>query len=183
MNKLHFEQTPLRGALVVVPLPYSDERGQMIRTFCLREFASSGIDFTICQTNASINHRAGTLRGMHYQETPAAEAKIVRCVRGSVYDVVIDLQPDSPTYLQHFGIELSAENMKMLYIPEHYAHGFLTLEDNTELHYLVDNFYTPEYSRGYRYDDPVFNIDWPRPVECISSQDLNWPLITGEIAC
>lgn len=180
MEKLHFKQTPLSGAWVVEPEPYTDNRGQMIRTFCRRELAEHGVEFDICQTNASINVHAGTLRGMHRQVAPVAKSKIVRCVRGSVFDVIVDMRPDSPTYLQHFSIELTAENMKMLVIPKSFSHGFLTLEDDTELHYMVDNYYTPEYGRGVRYDDPALGIKWPRPVEYISEQDKNWPLLNGD---
>lgn len=180
MDKLKFMQTPLEGALVMEPNPYTDERGQMIRTFCRRELSEHGVDFDICQTNASVNLHAGTLRGMHLQVAPVAKSKIVRCVRGRVFDVIVDMRPGSSTYLQHFSVELSAENMKMLVIPKSFSHGYLTLEDNTELHYMVDNFYTPEYGRGMRYDDPALAIEWPRPVEYISEQDKHWPMLKGE---
>lgn len=180
MAKLNFEQTPLEGAWVIEPFAHQDDRGLMVRTFCHRELAEYGIDFNICQANASINIHAGTLRGMHCQVEPMAKSKIVRCVRGRVYDVIVDMRPESPTYLQHFATELSAENMRMLVIPKNFAHGFLTLEDQSELHYMVDNYYTPEYGRGWRYDDPAFGIEWPRSVEFISEQDKNWPLIKGD---
>ena len=179
MEKLHFEQTPLQGAWIVEPDPYVDQRGQMVRTFCRREFAEHGIEFEVAQTNASINNHAGTLRGMHCQVEPVAKGKIVRCVRGGVFDVIVDMRPESATYLRSFGVELTAENMKMLVIPKSFAHGFLTLEDDTELHYMVDNFYTPEHGRGLRYNDPVLKINWPRPVEYISAQDESWPLLQG----
>ena len=179
MGKLYFEQTPLEGAWVVKPEPFVDDRGQMIRTFCSNEFSEHGIEFNIAQSNASINLHAGTLRGMHYQVEPVAKGKIVRCVRGRVFDVIVDVRPDSSTYLQHFSVELTAENMKMLVIPKSFAHGFLTLEDNTEIHYMVDNFYTPQYGAGLRYDDPALEIEWPIPIVGISEQDKNWPLLRG----
>lgn len=180
MGKLNFESAPLDGAWIMTPNPYQDDRGMMVRTFCRNELADAGIEFGIAQTNASINPRAGTLRGMHLQVDPVAKGKIVRCVRGSVYDVIVDLRPDSPTYLKHFGIELSADNMTSLVIPKSFAHGFLTLEDNTELHYMVDNFYTPELGRGLRYDDPALGINWPKPIEVISDADRSWPLLEGD---
>ena len=151
----------------------------MIRTFCHKELADAGIGFEIAQTNASVNPKAGTMRGMHCQVAPIAKRKLVRCVRGSVYDVIIDMRPESPTYRQHFGIELSAANMKMLFIPQNCFHGFLTLEDDTELHYMVDNYYTPEHGRGLRYDDPALGIEWPRSIDVISEQDRAWPLLDG----
>lgn len=182
MEKLHFEQTPLQDAWIVKPDPYIDNRGRMIRTFCRNEFMDYGIDFNVAQCNASINRHAGTLRGLHFQLDPVAKSKLVRCVRGSVYDVIVDMRMESATYLQHFGIELTAENLKMIVIPKNFAHGFLTLEDDTELHYMVNNFYTPEYGRGIRYNDPMLGIDWPIPVNVISDQDKNWPLLEKDSA-
>jgi len=177
MEKLYFKETPLSGAWIIKPKPYRDGRGQMSRTFCRNELLEHGIDFQVMQTNSSINLHAGTLRGMHAQVAPAAKSKIVRCVRGSVYDVIIDMRPHSDTYLQHVGVQLSAENMKMVVIPENFYHGFLTLEDNSELNYLVNNFYAPQYGRGMRYDDPVLGIQWPEPIQIISEKDKNWPLL------
>jgi dTDP-4-dehydrorhamnose 3,5-epimerase len=127
------------------------------------------------RTNISFNKKRGTLRGMHYQVAPYEEIKLVRCTRGAIYDVIIDLRPDSPTFRKWTGEELTAENYTMLYVPERFAHGFLTLEDTTEVTYQVSQFYSPESARGVRYDDPLFAIEWPHQVEVISNQDLRWP--------
>lgn len=127
------------------------------------------------QCNLSFNHRAGTLRGMHYQAPPATETKLVRCVRGAIFDVIVDLRPNSPTFLQHVGVELTAENRRALYVPELFAHGYQTLTDDTEVLYMVGEFYTPGAERGLRYDDPALGIAWPLPVSAISEKDLAWP--------
>jgi dTDP-4-dehydrorhamnose 3,5-epimerase len=124
----------------------------------------------------SFNYNKGTLRGMHYQVPPAAETKFIRCVRGGIYDVIVDMRPESPTFLQHIGVELTADNRRALYIPEMFAHGFQTLSDDTEVLYLVGEFYTPGYERGLRYDDPALKLEWPLPVSVISEKDANWPL-------
>jgi dTDP-4-dehydrorhamnose 3,5-epimerase len=171
------ELTPcgLGDAWVVAPEPIADQRGFFARTFCAREFAARGLKAAVAQANLSFNHRRGTLRGLHYQLPPAAEAKLVRCTRGAVYDVIVDLRPDSPTYRRHFGIELSADNRLAIYVPEMFAHGCLTLTDHAELAYHVSEFYAPEHERGFRYDDPAFNIVWPGPVEVLSAKDASWP--------
>jgi dTDP-4-dehydrorhamnose 3,5-epimerase len=170
-----FTETPLQGAFVVDLEPHRDERGFFARTFCRREFEKHGINPAVAQCNISFNARAGTLRGMHFQKPPAAEVKLVRCIRGAFYDVIADLRRGSPTYRAHFSVELSAENRRALVIPEGFGHGFLTLLDNTEVEYQMSEFYEPGRASGFRYDDPNFGIRWPFPVEVISEQDLNWP--------
>lgn len=170
-----FTPTPLRDAWVIELQSFSDNRGSFARTFCAREFEEKGLKPTVVQANLSYNHKKGTLRGMHYQLPPAMETKLVRCTRGAIYDVIIDLRPDSPSYLQHFGVELSAENRKAYYVPEMFAHAYLTLTDGAEVVYQVGEFYTPGFERGVRYDDPRFNIQWPVPIEVISDKDASWP--------
>lgn len=170
-----FQPTPLAGAYVVELEQRSDARGFFARTFCAREFEEMGLKPTVAQANVSYNHLAGTLRGMHYQVPPAAETKLVRCTRGAIHDVIIDLRPESPSYLQHFGIDLSEENRKALYVPEMFAHGYLTLSDGAEVIYQVGEFYTPGYERGIRHDDPRFAIRWPAEIRVISDKDAAWP--------
>jgi len=174
---MQFEPVPLKGAWVVMLDPHVDDRGYFARAFCRREFESHGIEASVAQCNASFNKLAGTLHGMHYQTEPAAETKLVRCVRGALYDVIVDMRPDSPTYMQHFGIELTADNLKMLFVPRNFAHGFLTLEPNTEAFYMVGEYYTPEYEQGLRYNDPALDIQWPAPVNVLSEKDGSWPLL------
>lgn len=170
-----FTPTDLPGVTVVDLDPRVDERGMFARAFCAQEFADHGLCADVVQTNLSINHRAGTLRGLHYQVPPAAETKLVRCVRGAFYDVVVDLRTESPTYLEHVGVELSAANRRALHVPEGCAHGFLTLVDDTEAIYQVSEFYAPGTEGGVRYDDPALHIAWPREVAVISDKDLTWP--------
>jgi len=177
-----FRETPLRGAYVVELEERSDERGFFARTFCAREFAEHGLKPTVAQANVSFNHQAGTLRGMHYQVPPAAETKLVRCTRGAIYDAIIDLRPDSPSYLEHFGIELSEHNRAALYVPEMFAHGYLTLTPGAEVVYQVGEFYTPGYERGIRYDDPAFGIHWPAPIALMSPKDESWPAFDAATA-
>jgi len=152
-----------------------DERGFFARAFCEREFAQHGLSSRIVQANNSLSARKGTLRGMHYQRAPHQEAKVVGCIRGAIYDVVLDLRPDSPTYLRWAAAELTAENHRSLYIPEGCAHGFQTLMDGAEVLYLMSEFYAPGHAAGVRYDDPAFAIEWPLPVACISDADRAWP--------
>jgi dTDP-4-dehydrorhamnose 3,5-epimerase len=170
-----FTETALPGAFVIDLEVKPDSRGLFARTFCAHEFEEHGLKPTVAQCNLSFNHRQGTLRGMHYQVEPATETKLVRCTRGAIYDVIIDLRPDSPTYLQHFGVELTAENRRALYVPEMFAHGYQALTDGAEVVYQVGEFYTPGYERGLRYDDPTFAIQWPQPVTVISDKDASWP--------
>jgi dTDP-4-dehydrorhamnose 3,5-epimerase len=177
---MKFTETKLKGAFVIEIEEKHDNRGFFARTFCAKEFETYGLKATVAQCNMSFNHKKGTLRGMHYQVAPATETKFIRCIRGAIYDVVIDMRPDSSTYLQHIGVELTADNRSALYIPGMFAHGFETLSDDTEVIYQVGEFYTPGYERGIRYNDPVFNIQWPLKVTEISDKDLNWPLIQVE---
>ena len=172
---MKFTPTPLDGAWVIDLESHADARGFFSRTFCAREFAEHGLEPAVVQGNLSYNHRRGTMRGMHYQLEPAAETKLVRCTRGAVYDAIVDLRPDSPTYLQSFGVELTADNRSALYVPALFGHGYLTLTDGAEVEYLVSEFYAPGQERGLRYNDPVLDVDWPVAVEVISDKDASWP--------
>jgi dTDP-4-dehydrorhamnose 3,5-epimerase len=154
---------------------FKDERGFFARAWCQREVEANGLISRVTQTNISFNKKRGTLRGMHYQVAPDEQVKLVRCTAGAIYDVIIDMRLDSPTYRKWTGVELTAENYRMLYVPEHFAHGFQTLEDTSEVTYQVSQFYSPESERGVRYDDPVFQVEWPLPVEVISEKDIAWP--------
>jgi dTDP-4-dehydrorhamnose 3,5-epimerase len=156
---------------------HEDSRGFFARTFCTNEFAEQGLVSTFVQCSVSFNRKRGTLRGMHYQLPPATEAKLVRCTAGSLYDVIVDLRPGSPTYLRHIGVELSARNRRALYVPEMFAHGFQSLEDETEVFYQISEFFVPDKSTGLRYDDPKLGIKWPLPVAVISEKDERWPLL------
>jgi len=170
-----FSETPFDGAFIIELEKHQDQRGYFARTFCQREFEAKGLDTNLVQANNSLSLSKGTLRGMHYQKAPYAEAKLVRCISGACFDVMIDLRPDSKTYCQWFGLELTEKNRKMLYIPEGFAHGFQTLADNTELFYLVSQFYTPEAERGVRWNDLRFGISWPEEKVLLSDKDLTWP--------
>jgi dTDP-4-dehydrorhamnose 3,5-epimerase len=170
-----FTTAPLPGAHIIELEKHSDERGFFARVFCEREFADHGLSTRFVQVNNSLAREQGTLRGMHYQLPPSTEVKLVRCIRGSLYDVILDLREESPTFGQHFGIELSAENRKMLYAPKGFAHGFITLEANTETFYFADEFYSPERERGVRWDDPRFDIEWPLEPAVISEKDRGHP--------
>ncbi len=174
---MRFEPTILSGAFVVTLDIKEDDRGFFARTFCQKEFADHGLKSLVAQCNLSFNHKAGTLRGMHFQVPPAAETKLVRCTRGAVYDVIVDLRPDSPTYLRHVGVELSEHNRTALYVPELFAHGYLTLTDAAEVAYQVGEMYTPGYERGIRYDDPALGIEWVREVTVVSQKDASWPAL------
>ena len=166
-----FKETILKGAYIIELEPTEDERGFFARSFCKKEFEERGLNCNLVQCNISYSKKKGTLRGMHYQAVPCQETKIVSCIRGTIYDVAVDLRLSSPTYCQWFAVELSADNHKMLYIPESFAHGFQTLEDNTEVFYEMAQFYNPESARGLRWDDPVFKIEWPLSVKIISDKD------------
>jgi len=170
-----FRETILKGAFVIEIEKFEDKRGFFARAWCQREVEANGLISRVTQTNISFNKKRGTLRGMHYQVAPYEQVKLVRCTAGAIYDVIIDLRPDSPTFRKWTGVELTAENYTMLYVPENVAHGFQTLEDNTEVTYQVSQFYSPESERGVRYDDPVFQVAWPLPVEVISEKDIAWP--------
>jgi len=170
-----FHQTPLAGAFTVELERRGDERGFFARFFCEREFAAANCETRFVQINNSLSAKKGTLRGLHYQLAPSAEVKVIRCLRGALFDVIVDLRPNSPTFGKSFGAELTAENRLMLYVPRGFAHGLLTLEDDTEALYLVSEYYAPESERGLRWNDPKFEIDWPLvPVE-ISAKDAAWP--------
>jgi len=170
-----FIETKLKGAYIIEPELKEDQRGFFARTWCQNEFREYNLNTSIVQCNISFNRRKGTLRGMHYQRHPYEEAKLVRCTMGAIYDVIIDLRPDSSTFRGWISVELSAENRKMLYIPEGFAHGFITLTDNSEVFYQMSQFYHPEYADGVRWDDPAFNIDWPLKVTVISEKDKSYP--------
>jgi dTDP-4-dehydrorhamnose 3,5-epimerase len=171
---MRFIATKLGGAWIIEPDFHEDSRGLFARTFCAREFREQGLVDTFVQCNTSWNARKGTIRGLHYQAPPSSEAKLVRCTAGALLDVIVDLRPDSPTYLQHVGVELTARNRSALYIPEMFAHGFQTLEDSTEVFYKMSESYAPKSARGLRYDDPKLGIRWPLPVASISDQDKSW---------
>ena len=170
-----FTETPLRGAFVIEPEPIEDSRGLFARTWCRREFAARGLETRIAQCSTSFSKRKGTLRGMHYQVPPAAETKIVRCTRGALYDVIIDLRTESTTFTRHFAMVLAADNRKMLYVPVGFAHGFQTLEDDTEVLYQTSEFYAPDHARGVRWNDPMFGIAWPDDERTILDRDQNYP--------
>lgn len=170
-----FTETGLSPALVVDVERHDDERGFFARSWCQREFEARGLSSRLVQCSISRNYRKGTLRGMHYQLPPHVEAKLVRCTTGAIYDVIIDLRPDSPTLRRYFGVVLSAENQRALYVPEGFAHGFLTLTDNSEVFYQMSEFYDPAAARGVRWNDPAFGISWPEPVMVISERDRNYP--------
>lgn len=171
-----FTETKLKGAFIIDVELLADQRGAFTRTFCAKEFEQYGLKPIVAQCNLSFNHKAGTLRGLHYQLPPAAETKLVRCTRGAIYDVIVDMRSESPTYRQHIGVELTADNRRALYVPELFAHGYQALTDGAEVIYQVGEFYTPGYERGLRYDDPTFGITWPLPVTVISEKDASWPL-------
>jgi dTDP-4-dehydrorhamnose 3,5-epimerase len=172
---LNFLPTALAGAYIIDLEPQTDGRGFFARAWCQREFEQHGLNSRVVQCSVSYNRRKGTWRGMHYQEAPHEEAKLVRCTMGSICDVIVDLRPGSPTFKEHLTVILSAENRKMLYIPEKFAHGFLTLEDNTEVFYQMSEFHAPESARGFRWNDPYFGIRLPLEVAVISERDRDYP--------
>ena len=173
---MHFRETPLKGAYLVELQPHRDGRGEFARVWCRDEFAREGIDVAMVQGNISINPARGTLRGLHYQAAPHGEAKLVRCVRGAIYDVIVDIDPASPSFRRWYGVELTPGS-PMLFVPPTCAHGFQTLLDDTEVNYLVSAPYAPAAARGLRYDDAALAIQWPLPVSRISAADANWPLL------
>lgn len=194
---MRFIETKLKGAFIIEIEPHEDERGFFARTFCQEEFKAHGLNPRVVQCNISFNKKKGTLRGMHYQVAPYEEAKLVRCTRGAIYDVIIDLRPESPTFKQWIAVLLTSSDEQivvhrslltglnvlfpaprsMLYVPEGFAHGFQTLEDNTEVFYQMSEFYHPECARGVRWDDPAFGIEWPEVEKrIICDRDLNYPL-------
>ena len=174
---MRFTQASIPGVWTIDPDSHKDERGRFFRAWCSREFGEHGINFLPVQTNMGFSVRKGTVRGMHFQVAPALEAKLIRCTRGAMFDVALDLRPDSPTFGQWFGAELTADNGRSLYIPENCAHGYQTFQDSTEMHYMSSAFYTPRNAGGVRFDDPAFGIEWPETVTVLSDQDRNWPLV------
>jgi dTDP-4-dehydrorhamnose 3,5-epimerase len=170
-----FTSTRLDGACLIDIEPREDERGFFARTWCRQELTAQGLDPEIAQESLSFNRHRGTVRGLHFQRPPREETKIVRCTRGGIFDVIVDLRPQSPSYLRWEGFNLTAENRKALYVPKGFAHGFQTLNDNAEIVYQISEFYAPNSAGGYRYDDATFGIAWPLPVTVISNGDLDWP--------
>jgi dTDP-4-dehydrorhamnose 3,5-epimerase len=173
-----FSETGLKGSFLIEVELQPDARGSFGRTYCSQEFQEHGLESRVLQCSFSYNGRRGTLRGMHYQEAPHEEAKLIRCTRGAMYDVIVDVRPESPTYCEWTSFELTArpgKPSKMVYAPRGFAHGFLTLEDDTEVVYQMSAFYAPEAGRGFRWNDPTFGIVWPEPVRVISDRDRNYP--------
>ena len=172
---MKFEATSLPGAFIITPERLHDERGWFARTWCRRDFEAHGLNPAVAQCNISYSARRGTLRGMHYQRPPHAETKLIRCTAGGIYDVIIDLRRGSSTYLRHFGIRLDPSEDRMLYVPEGFAHGFLTLEDGTSVFYQMSQSYEPSAAAGVRWNDPAFGIDWPPGERIISQRDQSYP--------
>jgi dTDP-4-dehydrorhamnose 3,5-epimerase len=176
---MEFIETSLSGAYLVRLKKIQDERGYFARGWCREEFLQHGLNPQMVQLNVGFSHQRGTVRGLHYQLAPHGEAKYVRCTRGAIYDVIIDLREGSPTARQWFGIELTPENGSMLYAPEGFAHGYQTLQDDTEMYYMTTAMYAPTAARGVRYNDPAFGVRWPLPVSLISEADRDWPDFQG----
>jgi dTDP-4-dehydrorhamnose 3,5-epimerase len=174
---VRFTPTRLSGPALIDLEPRGDERGFFARTFCVEEFAAHGLNADVKQCNLSFNEVRGTLRGLHYQTPPASEAKLIRCVRGAVRSVIVDVRPDSPTYLEHIAVDLRSEERRALYVPEMFANGYQTLTDSAEVMYQVSELYAPDREHGLRHDDPALGIAWPLPVSRISVKDAGWPLI------
>ena len=174
---MRFEPTGLAGAYLIHLEPRVDERGLFARTFCAQEFGAQGLETSYVQTNISTNARAGTVRGLHFQRAPQAEVKLVRCVKGAIYDVIVDMRAGSPTYLRWFGAELSDANGRMMYVPKDFAHGYQALGDGASVFYMVSAFYAPQAEGGLRFDDPKLAIAWPRAITDVSDKDTRWPLL------
>jgi len=172
-----FEETALRGAYIIDLEPRPDARGFFARAFCQKEFEVRGLKPVIAQANVAFNHKSGTLRGMHFQYPPMSETKVVRCTRGAILDIIIDLRPESPTYLQHISVDLTEDNHRALYVPERFAHGYQVLQDKTETSYQVGEFYSPGLEGGLLYSDPRLALTWPLAVSVISQKDAAWPLL------
>jgi len=177
---MRFVETEVRGVVVLEQERHADERGYFARTWCASELGARGLEAALSQCSVSFNHRRGTLRGLHYQAPPFAEVKVVRCLRGGLVDVAVDLRPDSPTFLRHLAVELTPDNGRALYIPTGCAHGFYTLADATEVEYLISAPYTPEAARGVRFDDPLLGVRWPGVPAVISARDRDYPPVTVE---
>ena len=181
---MNFIETKLKGAFIVDAEPREDERGFFARVFCQKEFKEWGLEANIAQTNVGVSVKRGTLRGMHFQYPPAVEAKLMRCIHGAILDVIVDLRPESSTYLEHVAVELSGDRQRALYVPGRFAHGYQTLQDGTAILYQASTFYTPSAESGLRYDDPRLAIAWPLPVTAVSGKDSNFDLletIEGEL--
>jgi dTDP-4-dehydrorhamnose 3,5-epimerase len=176
---MQFQSTNLKDAWLVLLEPTCDDRGFFARTFCVDEFATHGLETSYPQHSISSSSRRGTVRGMHYQRKPHSEVKLVRCSKGTIWDVIVDLRKDSPTYRRWQAFELSASDNRQIYIPKGFAHGFQTLSDDAEVSYLISERYVPEAARGIRHDDPTFGIAWPLPIIAISEKDLQWPDFVG----
>lgn len=174
---MKFIETPLAGLYVVEIEPLNDDRGFFARGFCARDFQAQGLEPTVAQCNISFNEKAGTLRGLHFQASPHEEAKLIRCTRGAIYDVAVDIRPNSPTYLKWYATELTSESRRMMFIPRGFGHGFQTTVDKSEVFYLMSEFYHPESARGLRWDDPMLRITWPIANPIISDKDRTYPLI------
>jgi dTDP-4-dehydrorhamnose 3,5-epimerase len=174
-----FAATGLEDAWLIDIEPRADERGFFARTWCRQELTTHGLDTEIAQESISFNRHRGTVRGLHFQRRPHEETKIIRCTRGAIFDVIVDLRRHSPTYLRWQGFELTAENRRAVYVPKGFAHGFQTVIDNAEIAYQISAFYAPEAAAGYRYDDAAFGIAWPLPVTVIGERDLGWPAFAG----
>ena len=170
-----FNETELKGAFIIDLERHQDDRGFFARTFCQKELEAHGLISDVAQANMSLSKTRGTLRGMHYQKSPFEETKLVRCTQGALYDVIIDLRPDSPTFKKWIGVELTADNFRMLFVPKNFAHGFITLAGDTEVTYMVSQFYAPGAELGIRWNDPQFGIQWPDDVQVISEKDAGWP--------
>lgn len=179
---MKFTETPLKGAFVIDPENLEDERGFFARSFCIEEFKAHGLNPRVVQCNISFNRKKGTVRGMHYQAKPHEEVKLVRCTMGAIFDVIIDLRPKSATFRQWSGVELTAANRKALYVPEGFAHGFQTLQDNTEIFYQMSQAHNPRYNRGVRWDDPAFGVQWPVAEITISEKDKGYGLFCAPSA-
>ena len=176
---MKFTETPIKGTYLIDVNRIGDDRGYFGRLWCQKEFEDKGLISHITQSNIGVSKLAGTTRGLHYQKAPDQEVKIVRCSRGAMFDVIVDLRPDSPSFKQWFGVELTAENATMLYVPEGCATGYQTLVDDTEMYYHATAFYAPDSATGVRHNDPAFGIEWPREPSVMSDNDINWPDCTG----
>jgi dTDP-4-dehydrorhamnose 3,5-epimerase len=172
-----FTETALKGAFIIDLEPHEDDRGFFARTFCQKEFEAHGLKPVIAQANIAFNRLKGTIRGMHFQCPPAPESKFVRCTRGGILDIIVDLRPESPTYLQHICVELTADNHRALFVPERFGHGYQALEDATETSYQMGEFYAPGTEGGLLYNDPALGLSWPLPLTVISGKDKAWPLL------
>jgi dTDP-4-dehydrorhamnose 3,5-epimerase len=180
---MQFKESKLRDAWLIDLEPARDNRGYFMRTFCVQEFAAHGLETSFLQQSVSFTAIAGSVRGMHFQREPYGEVKLVRCANGAIWDVIIDIRPESSTFGQWQGFELSDQNARQLYIPRGFAHGFQTLRQNVQVNYLISQLYAPKAARGVRYDDPRFGITWPLPVTMISEKDLLWPRFATGVVC